>query len=300
MDIVTHATMGAILAKPFLTEYPLSAAAFVLGSTLPDLDALSRLFGKRAFLTWHQTYSHSLPLIALGCGAAWLCACSLGSGDYQVVLALGMGMTVHVLLDLTNTYGVKLLFPFSRRRFSLEWVFFIDALVITVNLLAILLLWTELLPVPGTPVETALGYLLFLVSYGLLRFLLRCRARTFAPAGTLSLMPSALWPWVYFACQRSAHSVQVIRINALTGTQRELATCAIHDDRYADVLDRVPELRVMRELTPAYHLVEVVPRGDQVLLSYRDLRTTNFNTRFGQLDLLLEADGRIVQKCFHV
>jgi membrane-bound metal-dependent hydrolase YbcI (DUF457 family) len=119
MDIVTHAAMGAIVAGPFLTEHPLSAGGFMLGSALPDLDALSRLFGKQAFLRWHQTYTHALPLIGLGTALGWFLVEPLGREAQHSILAVGIAMTVHSLLDFSNTYGVKLLFPFTlspRRR----------------------------------------------------------------------------------------------------------------------------------------------------------------------------------------
>ena len=61
MDIVTHTMMGAIAASTIAEDQPAAAAAFVLGSVLPDLDALSRCFGKRAFLRFHQSQSHGLP-----------------------------------------------------------------------------------------------------------------------------------------------------------------------------------------------------------------------------------------------
>jgi hypothetical protein len=89
----------------------------------PDLDVLSRLFGKRAFLAAHQTWSHALPLIAAAGAAAYL----LLDHRPAVPLALVAGMSLHALLDWTNTYGITLWLPFTRRRFCAEWVFFIDA-----------------------------------------------------------------------------------------------------------------------------------------------------------------------------
>ena len=59
MDTITHAIMGAIVASPMVAERPIESATFVLGSVVPDLDALSRVFGKHAFLESHQTWSHA-------------------------------------------------------------------------------------------------------------------------------------------------------------------------------------------------------------------------------------------------
>ena len=40
-----------------------------------------------------------------------------------------MGLAVlasHLLLDLATSYGTQILFPFSRQRFTLDWLFIID------------------------------------------------------------------------------------------------------------------------------------------------------------------------------
>ncbi len=55
MDVVTHALIGLIGASPFAVSHPVAASCFALGAVAPDLDALSRLFGKRAFMRAHQT-----------------------------------------------------------------------------------------------------------------------------------------------------------------------------------------------------------------------------------------------------
>lgn len=42
--------MGLICGSALAPSLPEAAAAFALGSVLPDLDALSRLLGKRTFM----------------------------------------------------------------------------------------------------------------------------------------------------------------------------------------------------------------------------------------------------------
>src|SRR5215468_216664 len=124
MDIVTHAGVGLVAASPFLADRPELAVGIVAGSVLPDLDALCRLQSKTAFLRAHQTWSHALPVqLTLSAGTAFIAAL-LGWRGIEVGMGLFAGFVGHSLLDLTNTYGVAWLTPFSRRRFCLEWVFF--------------------------------------------------------------------------------------------------------------------------------------------------------------------------------
>ena len=134
MDVVTHAMVGLVLASPVAPSHPEAAAAFMFGSVLPDLDATSRLFGKRAFLRAHQTYTHSTPVIvavSLAAGAALVAADVYAP---YAPLALALAMLLHSYMDATNTYGITVLAPFSHRRSSLAWVFFIDAFVLAVSI----------------------------------------------------------------------------------------------------------------------------------------------------------------------
>src|SRR5689334_2978154 len=130
MDIVTHAGIGLVAASPFLTDRPEFAVGTVAGSVLPDLDAFCRLRDKTAFLRAHQTWSHALPVqITFSIGTA-LFGSLLGWRGIEIGIGLLAGLLGHSLLDLTNTYGVAWLTPFSRRRVCFEWVFFIDVIVL--------------------------------------------------------------------------------------------------------------------------------------------------------------------------
>ena len=107
MDIVTHAMKGVVASKAIYSDDPLAGVLFVSGSVLPDLDALSRLFGKRAFLMAHQTWSHSLAGVFV---AGLVTACGMGSLPFisasvafKFALAVSLGMSFHILLDLTNS-----------------------------------------------------------------------------------------------------------------------------------------------------------------------------------------------------
>ena len=135
MDIVTHALMGAVIAGPALATAPLTASCFIMGSVLPDLDAFSRCFGKQAFLRWHQTYTHGVPVIALAGIVTWMLI-PRWTGEPLAALALAAGMALHVGLDLSNTYGTAALSPLSARRWCMEWVFFVDGAVVVLSVVA--------------------------------------------------------------------------------------------------------------------------------------------------------------------
>ncbi len=292
MDIVTHGMMGVVVASPWASERPEAAAAFMFGSVLPDLDALSRLFGKRAFLRAHQTWSHAIPVMA-AIGAATALATGLpGAG-----LGLALGMLFHGLLDATNTYGITLLAPFTRRRYCAEWVFFIDATVAALTIAAlawVLSRWPE----PGWKVQAAYTALLALYWSG--KALLRRRAARLGPPGPLALLPSALLPWEYFGCARELDVLRTWRINALSGALKDERRVPILDGLWLDRIGGVPELRLMREVSPAYHVVAAEVEAAGTRLTCRDLRTRNFGARFGEIRLLVDPAGAVKDVEFHV
>ncbi len=299
MDIVTHAAMGIILAAPLADSHPVAAACFAMGSALPDLDVLARVFGKRAFLRWHQTYTHSLPLIALTGAFAWLAAPWFGVGDAWAAPALAAGMTLHVLLDVTNTYGITLWAPFSRARRSLEWVFFVDAFVLVVTVLALTLV-LRALAAGASLIAVSLSYAVAMTAYWSIKAVLRHRASRLAPTTTVSLVPSALVPWRFLGCARVDDVVTMFEINACTGRLRHESRVTILDGRHDALLAAQPEVRSMRELTPAYHAVGEMPGDAGTRIICRDLRTRNFGGHFGTLTMDVTRDGRVQERHFHV
>ena len=300
MDIVTHGVMGVVIAAPLAANHPEAAAAFILGSVLPDADALSRLGGKRAFLKCHQTYTHSLPIIAVVALVAYGIFDLLGFPDYRIAAGLALGMVFHSLLDYSNTYGITLLAPFSAKRFCREWVFFIDLPLIVVSLGALVPVWRSFQSGRFPEAWVSYSYLGFLVAYWVIRIWLRSRAARLAPEGTLSLLPTAFIPWKFLGARRVREQVHLFDLSALDGSLANEAFQDVHDQTYEAVLEQIPEFYRMRTLSPLYHVVEVGVRDKGVVLTCRDLRTRNFNTRFGELTVALDAAGKLQGISFHV
>lgn len=299
MDIVTHACIGLIAAAPALSSHPELALGLVAGSVLPDLDALSRLFGKRAFLRSHQTWSHALPVHAAMSTLAGLLAHVCGVDGLLLGSGLFAGLAIHTLLDFSNTLGVTLLAPFCRKRECLEWVFFIDTFVLLLTFAATtqtLWLFYRNGDVPAGYAEVFFG---ILAAYFAAKGLLRKRAGTLAPE-SITLMPSALWPWRFFGVAETGKCISLFQINTITERQRMISTLEVLDATHAGLLAEVPEFKLMRGLSPAYHVVSAEKTEAGELVACRDLRTRNFKTTFGNLEVLLDASKRVIRTTFHV
>jgi membrane-bound metal-dependent hydrolase YbcI (DUF457 family) len=299
VDIATHAGIGLIAASPFLSNRPELALGIVAGSVLPDLDAFSRLGNKRAFLQFHQTWSHAVPVqaaVSVGVGAvtAWL-----GGNGIELGGGLFAGLLVHSLLDLCNTFGVALFAPFSRRRFCLEWVFFIDAVVLAATAVTLALSGPVWFREGAVPVHYAAWFFVFLMTYFLGKGALRNRAQKFLYSSK-SLVPSALVPWRFYGTRSDRETVEVLQTNAVTGAQRVLARSRTFDGDYSSTLEALPEFRSMQELSPAYHVIQAEALGSETRLLCRDMRMRNFGTRFGDLEVWLDTNQKVLRTRFHV
>jgi membrane-bound metal-dependent hydrolase YbcI (DUF457 family) len=290
MDIVTHGLLGVAVAAPLAGAQPEAALAFMVGSALPDIDALSRLFGRRAFLACHQTFTHSGPGILAASAAAGLAAHGLGLPGWAVAAGLGLGMAGHSLLDFTNTYGVALWSPFSSARSCGEWLFFIDAPVILLTLCFLVPAGLGMIPQGWAAACPAL-----LALYVLGRARLKARALRLAPPDTVSLLPTALLPWRYLGAAREGESVRLFSLDARTGR-----TCAEEvvpwlDSHWAAALESLPQYQAMRRISPLYHVVSASP-GQPTILVCQDLRTRQFGARFGELTVAIGPDGKAAVK----
>jgi inner membrane protein len=127
MEPITHAIASVALSRcGFSKTTRLALPMIVTASLAAELDWLSVLAGPRAFLAAHCTAADSL--LGAVVIAAIVAAVFIRIGErfsrpirfLPAFLACLAGASLHVLLNLTNSYGVKLLWPFSGKWFALD------------------------------------------------------------------------------------------------------------------------------------------------------------------------------------
>jgi membrane-bound metal-dependent hydrolase YbcI (DUF457 family) len=113
----------------------------ILASNLPDIDAVLQILPHGFNL--RRTATHSLlgmPLLALA--AAWLARWLTPQFCFSHRFTLILGASVlHTLMDLPNSFGVALLWPFTSRRFELASVFVVDLVFWILPVTALILPW---------------------------------------------------------------------------------------------------------------------------------------------------------------
>jgi len=141
MDNLAHTLAGLALAEAGLKRRTaLATATLVIGANLPDIDAITYFFGGDVdSLAFRRGWTHGpiamvvLPLVLAGVIVMWDRAVRNRPGrrhvpvdvGWLIILAL-IGVLSHPLLDLLNSYGVRLLMPFSDRWFYGDALFIMD------------------------------------------------------------------------------------------------------------------------------------------------------------------------------
>jgi len=111
-----------------------------------DVDWATRLAGPRAFLHGHRTATHSLvgtvALVVAATAGFWIAGRKVPKfavNIFPALLICAIGAGLHLLLDLLNGYGVKLMWPFSAKWYAWDIADAVDAWIIFFLLAGLLL-----------------------------------------------------------------------------------------------------------------------------------------------------------------
>ena len=140
MDPITHTLAGAAMARGGLDRRtPLAAATLMLAANAPDIDIFIMFAGPYDGLAFRRGWTHGplalllLPFVLTGLMLAWDRLVrlrrdpTLAPVNAAAILTISViGVVSHPMLDWLNTYGIRLLMPFSDRWFHGDAVFIID------------------------------------------------------------------------------------------------------------------------------------------------------------------------------
>ena len=147
MEPVTHALTSIALGRAGLNKItPMATPMLLVSGLAADLDWVTRFGGAKAFLHGHRTATHSLfgtvVIIAVVTVVFWLTGRKypkLAVELFSVIFICAVGAGIHLLLDLLNAYGVKLMWPFSTKWYAWDVADSVDAWMIFFLLAALLL-----------------------------------------------------------------------------------------------------------------------------------------------------------------
>jgi inner membrane protein len=151
LDNFTHSLAGALLGRMGLKRLsPRAMPALIIAANLPDIDSfVARWFGVTG-RTFHRGFTHGvgglvvLPFLVVAIILLWERLRPSKEGRVKpagLLLVCFAGTLSHPLLDLTNTYGVRLLEPLSNRWFYGDTLFIMDPWIWIALILGLELSW---------------------------------------------------------------------------------------------------------------------------------------------------------------
>ena len=141
MDPICHTLVGANLAETGLkSRTALGTATLVIAANAPDIDVFSYSGGPYAALACRRGVTHGvlawivLPVVITGLILVWDRLVRRRGRrtpphpvlPKQIFLLALAGVLTHPVLDLLNTYGIRLLMPFSGHWFYGDTLFIAD------------------------------------------------------------------------------------------------------------------------------------------------------------------------------
>jgi len=186
MDNLTHTLTGVVLSRAGLNRwYSGSVPLLMLAANIPDIDILAVIGGPFNYFVNHRGITHSFvmaPVMAV-LPVLLVCAFSRSVRGWKAAYVLSLiAVASHLLLDWTNAYGVRFLWPFSARWFQLDLNNIVDLWIWGVLLIASLgplmgrLVSSEIGAKPGSGRGLAFFALAFLTVYDFGRYLAHQRA----------------------------------------------------------------------------------------------------------------------------
>ncbi|SHJ81644.1 metal-dependent hydrolase [Paramaledivibacter caminithermalis] len=143
MDPITHGVIGLAISafngEPVSLMNPVSIGC-AIGAMAPDIDVVVRLFKDDFhYLKHHRGLSHSIPsllvlagIITLGVGRVFA-----DTNYLSIFIWTFLGAFSHTFFDILNSYGAKLLAPFTHKKLKASLLMLYDPVITILCLMLI-------------------------------------------------------------------------------------------------------------------------------------------------------------------
>ncbi len=142
MDNLTHTLTALALSQAGLNRKTrFATVVLIVGGNLPDVDLVASFAGSATYLKYHRGITHSIPgitvLAAVLAGIAYYLGRKAAPPKKSApqlhgwwLLGLAWIATAsHLVMDFTNSYGVRPFLPFSGRWYARDIIYVIDPLL---------------------------------------------------------------------------------------------------------------------------------------------------------------------------
>ncbi len=324
MDTITHTLTGIVMSRAGLKRWsPYATPILLLAANAPDIDMVTLLAGPTNCLHYHRGIMHSffaMPLLAL---LAVLLVRSFARKPFNWKGAYGvavLGVLSHLLLDWMNSFGIRLLLPFSSKWLSLDLFNIADLWIWIVLLLAILipsftsLVNREIGAKTGSGRAIAIAALCFVVLYGFGRFLMHERSimildsRLYGGTAPLRVaaFPNGVNPFRWRGLAETSRFYQIEDVEALgefdpaAGRVYYKPEANAAETTAAGAARRTEPFRVFLDFSkyPMWSFAPESQLDNALRVNVGDLRFGDPPTTKFVVSAIVEPGGRVVQSAF--
>ena len=323
MDNITHTLAGiAISQAGFNRKTRYATLAIVIGSNLPDIDSVSGFWGSVTYLAHHRGITHSILGVAvLGVALAaafYFLGTKVRPGKsgppidgLWLLLACLVATGSHLLLDFTNSYGVRPFLPFSGRWYAWGIEPIIDPLIWLVliaglGLPVLFRLISEEVGARKTGFQTgAVFSLCAIVALWALRDFSHRRALNMLDSISyrqsvpqrLGAFPTFANPFAWTGVVETAQAFYVLPVNVISSGLVPQDARLFHKAQTSPALKTALATRTARVFMDfaRFPWAEVIPTETGYTVFVRDLRFQSAKTRRGGFAIRIQMD-----KDFHV
>ncbi|NIO05090.1 MAG: hypothetical protein GTN74_10890 [Proteobacteria bacterium] len=144
MDTPTHALVGYMIAKTGIGRDTgkWGTIAGVSASVFPDIDLILGFLGTEFSLKYHRQILNSILLtLPFSLALAWVFVRISKVRRFWTFFIIGLvEILAHNFLDLATSYGTMILSPLSDYRFTLDWLFIVDLVLVSIFLIPLIAL----------------------------------------------------------------------------------------------------------------------------------------------------------------
>lgn len=270
---------------------------------LPDLDIVTYFKGRLNYLMKHRGASHSL--LALG-GMALV----LGSLLYAIYPTSSWGTIVfwtligtlsHGLSDLLNSYGAELLWPFYRKKLTVDMIIVTDPVVLGLFVLSLVVSILQ----PTVAIYSSLTA--FILSFGYLCYRESYRSKTrgklmrrykITDKTKIKVLPAMYKPfnWSFLLFEETE-----VRFGIVLGEKAQILKNLPRCDHSNPSIVNAMEgglAEIFNQFTPYYHVL-IKEEADQLKVEFLDLRYWDREDFLYTGEVLMLPDGQIAEETFY-
>ncbi|HWQ41345.1 MAG TPA: metal-dependent hydrolase [Desulfosporosinus sp.] len=307
MDPITHGLIGIALSTLSGHVMQLNDPVFLgctLGAMLPDLDIIAHVKGRLNYLLKHRGASHSLiALTGMALGLSSALNFLLPTTSWMTVFFWTLiGTMSHGIIDLLNSYGAELLWPFSRKKITVDMIMLTDPIVLGSFLVSFMIA----LKTPNLAERSSLIAILISALYLGYRHLGQRKTRDrlmgiyhLNERDQVKVLPAMYHPfsWNFILFQGDFVCFGIIR-------KQTPSICRVlpkADEDNPSVLSALEGslAEIFNQFTPYYHVIAHYLEAEECNIEFLDLRYWSKGNFLYSGKVFLNENGEISQEIFH-